>query len=416
MGAVRLLIGFGLAALAAELLLHALPVSTGYGLIGVSAEQPILRGTARASYVYSKNWNFRLSNAGRLNNYGFRASYDYRPDARALLVVGNSYVAADALVPSQNMTERSSRLVGRPAYAIGVDGFSLADYLVAARWGARTFWPRASAAPRVLLVLLTTGDLNHSCDPRDGEHYLRVGAGEVALALVPRPTPSRLKQWLNASMLFRYVFDNLRAPANWRRARRQAADEPATRSDARPPGACAAPGPAAQATAFLLDSFHEFETANAARVVFVLAPGYRREQNYAPGATRDVDTFAERAAARGFQVVHLEAAFAHALRAGTRLDFMPIDAHWNATANAIAAAVVADSLRPDSESGSADAQTATSRADVPRSACSGSCGRCARIANGSPIDTADGCRDRSWDRPCGGTPGSAGNPACRGSP
>jgi len=43
MGAVRLLIGFGLAALAAELLLHILPVSTGYGLTGVSAAQPILR-------------------------------------------------------------------------------------------------------------------------------------------------------------------------------------------------------------------------------------------------------------------------------------------------------------------------------------------------------------------------------------
>jgi hypothetical protein len=421
MGAVRLLIGFGLAALAAELLLHILPVSTGYGLTGVSAAQPILRGTPHASYVYSKNWNFRLSNAGRLNNYGFRASYDYRPDPRAVLVVGNSYVAADAIVPSRNMTELSGRLLGRPAYAIGVDGFSLADYLVAARWGARTFWPAATGGAHVLLVLLTTGDLNHSCDPRAGEHYLRVGTQGVALALVPRPEPSRLKQWLNDSMLFRYVFDNLRAPANWGRERREGAAQPASRAGAGPAGGCAAPDAAARSTAFLLQSFREFEAANAARVVFVLAPGYRREQNYAAGATRDVDTFAGQADARGFQIVRLQAQFGQALSAGTRLDFMPIDGHWNAAANAIAAAAIADSLRSESGSDGSDAQalsahTTRNRTGVPRSTCSGSCGTCARIPSGSAIDRVDGCRDPPWDRPCGDTPGSAGSPACRGSP
>jgi hypothetical protein len=42
--------------------------------------------------------------------------------------------------------------------------------------------------------------------------------------------------------------------------------------------------------------------------------------------------------------VRLESAFLAALRAGERLDFMPIDGHWNIAANAIAARVIAASL------------------------------------------------------------------------
>jgi hypothetical protein len=42
--------------------------------------------------------------------------------------------------------------------------------------------------------------------------------------------------------------------------------------------------------------------------------------------------------------VHLEAEFAEALRSNVRLDFLPIDGHWTAAANAIAARQVADSL------------------------------------------------------------------------
>jgi hypothetical protein len=245
-------------------------------------------------------------------------------------------VQADALDPRETLTERLGEALHIPAYAVGIDGFALPDYLAAARWATATF------DAHTLLVLLTTGDLKHSCVRRLGEHYLRAGKDGLELALVERRPPSRGKQLLNGSSLFRYVFDNLRLTANWEKGwRRQNDVEPAP--EAATPG-CSDAAFERAATRFLLDAFHQVADARHARVVFLLAPGYRREQGVVAGATRDVDEFADRAAADGFEVVRLEEAFEAALNRGARLDFMPVDAHWNATANALAARVAARAL------------------------------------------------------------------------
>ena len=89
-----LILGFLLAACGAELVLDAFPVSTGYRLGAVNESHPIPLGEPHFRYTYSRDWNFHLHNSGTLNNYGLRASYDYRPDPRAVVVVGNSFVQA----------------------------------------------------------------------------------------------------------------------------------------------------------------------------------------------------------------------------------------------------------------------------------------------------------------------------------
>jgi hypothetical protein len=338
-----LVLGFLLALCGAEFALLAFPVSTGYHLGAVDQAHPIAHGEPYSRYTYSRDWNFHLENSGRLNNYGFRASYDYRADPRAVTVVGNSFVQADALDPRDTIQERLAARLNRPVFGVGVDGFSLADYLEASHWAASTF------DSHLILVLLTTGDLNHSCTVRSGQHYLRFADGLIAVALVDRAAPSRLKQWLNRSSLFRYLFDNLRVSANWAKGWKRDRDgDDAPEAGSAPPGAAAA-GCAdarfeAAATQFLLSGFRELETRRQARVVFLLAPGYRREQSFEPGAIRDVDRFAESAAREGFEVVSLQPAFAEALQAGTRLDFLPIDGHWNSTAHALAARATADAL------------------------------------------------------------------------
>jgi hypothetical protein len=335
------LLGFLLLALLAELILHALPVSTGYNLGAVDAREPILRGQPYSAYTYSRGWNFQLENSGVLNNFGFRSSYDYAPDPRAVVVIGNSFIQADAILPRDTMTERLQEMSGAPTYAVGVDGFSLADYLAAARWSSATF------DAHTLLVLLTTGDLKHSCLPRLGEHYLRSADGAISLVLVERRSSSRLKQLLNDSRLFRYVFDNLRVSANWTKGwRRQTDGEPAPEAAAADRG-CGDKEFENAASRFLLDSFHELESTRHARVLFLLAPGYRREQGVVAGGIRDVDSFADRAAHDGFAVVHLDAAFSAALRSGTRLDFLPIDGHWSVAANALAAQAAAEAISHD---------------------------------------------------------------------
>jgi hypothetical protein len=333
--------GFVLAALLAELMLHAFPVSTGYNFGAVDAAHPILRGAPYSRYTYSKDWSFHLANSGVLNNFGFRASYDYQPNPNALVMIGNSFIQADAIDARDTITERIGALLHRPAYDVGVDGFSLADYLEAARWASGTF------NSRTILILLTTGDLSHSCTLRTGAHYLRLANGTMTMMLVDRAPQSRLKRWLNESKMFRYLYDNLHAATNWSKGWRHDEDDAPNPDGLAAVVGCTDAQFQTAATQFLLKSFRDIEIARNARVIFVLAPGYRREQLVAAGGTRDVDVFARRAALDGFAIVHLEAAFSAALRSGTRLDFLPIDGHWNAAAHAIAAQVAADAISAD---------------------------------------------------------------------
>jgi hypothetical protein len=357
---LRLLAGLLLGTVICELALHAFPVATGYHFGPVDAEHPIAHGAPHARYTYSRDWSFHLHNSGTLNNFGFRAVHDYAPDPDTPVIIGNSYVQADAIEPSAALPELLSARLGRPVDAVGVDGFALADYLEAAKWVNQTL------RSRMLLVLLTTGDLDHSCSVRDGEHYLRFDGGVVTMALAPRPAPSRLKELLNDSKLFRYLYDNLHVDANWTKGWRRADQGPAIASGAAGAGAArhaaaAAPAPVSAPTVprlsgcmdsafesaggeFLLDGFRDLQSRGGARVIFVLAPGYRREQGYAAGALRDVDRFARRAAQQGFEIIPLDAAFAAALTAGERLDFLPIDGHWNRQAHTIAARVIGDAL------------------------------------------------------------------------
>jgi hypothetical protein len=335
------LLGFMLVVLLAELLLRALPVSTGYNLGAVDAHQPILRGQPYSAYTYSRAWNFQLENSGVLNNFGFRSSYDFAPDPRAVVVIGNSYIQADAIDPRDTLTERLGANLHVPAYAVGVDGFSLADYLVAARWASASF------DAHTLFVLLTAEDLKHSCVPRLGQHYLRSSEGVISLALVERQSPSGFKRLLNDSSLFRYIFDNLRASANWGKGWRRNPDEAPSPDVAAGGTGCSDEEFERAATSFLLNSFRELELTRHARVIFLVAPVYRRERGVVAGEIRDVDSFADRAASDGFAVVRMDAAFSAALRSGIRLDFLPVDGHWTVAANALAAQAATDAMAHD---------------------------------------------------------------------
>jgi hypothetical protein len=326
------------AAIAAELVLHALPYSTGYGATQVDSEHPIGHGTPHFQYTYSRDWSFHLANSGTLNNEGFRASRDYRPDTRGLGVVGNSFVQSDAVPPPHTMTERIGELLSRSAIAVGGDGFSIADYSVAARWTIEKF------GVHTVLVLLTTEDLSHSCVRRSGQYYLSMHDGQLAFEQVPRSPPSHLKNLLNRSSLFRYLFDNLHFAVNWVRGWRRNDPNPQPAADGPPARGCATREFETAASDFLLNSFRELQTRNSARIVFILAPDYH-QQHTVFGVYRDVDAFADRAQQEGFEVIRLKAAFEAAERAGTRVDLAPIDRHWSAAGNEVAARAVAASLR-----------------------------------------------------------------------
>jgi hypothetical protein len=329
-------VGFIVASLIAELVLQFLPVSTGYRFGPVNAEQPILHGAPRSPYLYSRGWNLQLRNSGVLNNAGFRSSYDYLPDPDSVAVIGNSFIQADALNPRDTLAEGLAAMLHRPVYAIGVDGYSLADYLAAARWAGDRY------GSTTFILLTTTGDLKRSCERHPGQHSLVDRDGRIALELAPRPAPGRAKELANDSALFRYLFDNLKIQGNWLKGWRRAGDaEPAAQPMA---SGCASMDFLRDATAYLLEGFGQLQRERGARVWFLLPPGYRREEGFRAGDLRDVDYFSDLAAAAGFPVVKLDESFKDALQRGQRLDFMPLDGHWNAAANRIAAQAMARAM------------------------------------------------------------------------
>jgi hypothetical protein len=358
---ISLVAGFLLAAVLMEALLHAFPYSTGYGIQGVNAAQPIPVGLPHDPYTYSRDWSFHFANSGSLNNIGLRSASHYVPNPEALVVIGNSFVQADAVPVNLRMTERLGALLNRPAYAIGVDGFGLPDYLAASSWAVSQFHSRT------VLILLTTEDLVRSCRQISGQHGLRYeGDGTLAMTLYERPPPDSLKRALNESSLFRYLFDNLHVPANWAKGWRREDHGPSTPVSASKAAPATEPRPAtngdtqeppgpkqadcnskefqAIATRYLLDGFRQLQQTNNMQIVFILSADYFQRRTVR-GAFRDVDAFANEAAKEGFAVVSLVEPFATAGRDGQPLDLMPIDRHWNAAANEVAARAIADYMQ-----------------------------------------------------------------------
>jgi hypothetical protein len=335
------LCGFVTATVVAELLLHAFPFSTGYGNSQVDSLHPVSRGTPYLNYTYSRDWTFHLANSGKLNNEGFRASYDYNRDPQAVAVVGNSFVQGDALPPAAALTERIGTLTGHRGFGVASDGFSLADYLAASQWATEYF------GIHTVVILLTTEDLSRSCAAGAAKHYLKMRAGVISYELVPRAATEHWKTVLNQSGLFRYLFDNLHAPANWARGWRRMDNDPEPADGAQEPAAargCATPQFQSAAIRFLLSAFRNVQATSAARLIFLIAPDYY-QRHTVRGASRDIDAFADQAETEGFEVLRLSPAFQAAERTGIKLSLKPIDLHWSAAAHELAAQSVADYLR-----------------------------------------------------------------------
>jgi hypothetical protein len=87
--------------LVAEVALRFMPVATGMWTLPVNAAQPIFRFAPNQGFLFSRDWNFSLVNAGRINNDGFvnDENYDEHDQRRLLAVVGDSQVEA-AMVPN----------------------------------------------------------------------------------------------------------------------------------------------------------------------------------------------------------------------------------------------------------------------------------------------------------------------------
>ena len=320
-------VGLLCAVAATELGLRTLPVATGYSNLPVNAANPVLRGTPGAKYIYSKGWNFRFAQSGTLNDDGYIGVSPSGSAKKKILLIGNSYVEAAAIDPERNLASLLGESLPQcEVLALAKSGDTLADYVARADWGVERYHPEA------VVILLVENDVGHAYQPHQGGHYFAAQGDALEIRRDDWPGLAGLRKRIASLSVFRYLWDNLHLLVTLPKL-----DFPARKAGSASSGQDVARVElAAQfALARLQDSLAK------SQVLFLIDA----KRAGAPGE-RDIDRFADLADGAGFQVLRLQDSFDNYQRAnGLWLDLRPIDAHWNAAGQTVAAKAAVPRIR-----------------------------------------------------------------------
>ena len=348
---LRSLLSFAAGALALLLLLEGvfrvLPTMSGLGPSRATDAYPLRAYEPSRPYQYSYGWDMLNAQQGTTNNYGQIAPRDFVLASRPLIVVGDSYV--ESLMNDYGDTLQGvlgERLgVDRPVYGFGVSGLAASDYLVLARLARDEFTPSAA------VFVITDGDFVESFAPRPGAYHLERNGGALALAhraLSPSPAMDWVRSRIGRSALYDYLRSNLKfSPSDVWSAFKALGRGTAT-------AAPSAPAAASENSRQALEWFLR-ELPAASGVVPACTVLLVDADRYAIYDPSDASTPKDPAATRsrlltlghelGFHVVDLGPTFAAEYeRTRLKLDYWPVDRHWNKHGHAVAADVVMKTL------------------------------------------------------------------------
>ncbi|KAB8054435.1 hypothetical protein GCN74_24765 [Janthinobacterium sp. FT14W] len=331
-------IGLGVVAtaLVLEVVLQCLPVVSGLRMADSSSAVPFNRYLPGQPYVYSHGWALANARRGVTNAQGYNNSADFQEGA-AVLVLGDSFVESLMLDYADTVQGKLDQVLGGKVYAAAGSGNGLADGLEMLRY----YQPRLH--PRTVLLFVDAGNLNGLLAPAQRGHSNFVVDGQ-AVSVAHNPyAESKVKRLVAHSALARYVYYNLKL-SDWLLSKFQGG-KPAGAAAAAPAGAREA------ALEFYLAQLRQAGGA-ATRIIFLVdgernllyEPGHAKPQWH--GDNRAF--FLERARRHGYAVADMQPVFAQhwALRR-ERMDFLPMDGHWNKVAHALAAQQVLPLLAAD---------------------------------------------------------------------
>lgn len=351
---LALMCGTGVAvAIALEGTLRLLPVQDGPNAALGYADSDVWFEPGR-SFIWSRGWRMSEANPLATNNLGFVSSVDYEPeDTRPLTaVIGDSYVQALMIPPTQSLTARLRRQLGseRRVYSFAASGAPLSQYLAFAELARRRF------QPDTMVFVVVGNDFDESLRQvkwAAGFHHFSEGR-DGRLELERRPLPeSGFYARLRRSALINYLFRNLEIRAASSRLRRAWRGEPAYAGNT---SAAASPERVSQSLQ-VIDAFLRELPARAglppARIVLVIdalrAALYQPERaaplssSFFARMRRELE---ERARPLGYVVIDLQSVFSgHYATHGEHFEF-PDDGHWNALAHRIVATAISERLAP----------------------------------------------------------------------
>jgi len=342
------LLGVAALLIAAEGVLRLLPVSTAT-MTGYHHDAEVLTYPSHHTWQVSTGWDLRNPQAMASNNWGFVAPFDFVPEARAVALIGDSYVEASMLRANDRPGAQLQGLLGkgRSVYALGSPGTALLDYaqrvrLAAVKFGIRDF-----------ILLLEATDARQSLCGSGNVHSQCLDPERLTRRTERKPEAGSLKRIARHSALAQYVAGQLKfRPAELVRATltRQTPDHGGVSrgaSVAHEPLAAEDIARARLVANTVVDAFFADAQPYLLGRLVVVVDGNRDGPRARHGLV-DIERQAmiDRLRMNGAVVVDLEPLFAmHAAGSARRLDVGPYDGHLNALGVEIAMKAAADLLQ-----------------------------------------------------------------------
>jgi hypothetical protein len=300
-----------------ELLMQLLPVKNDRQFAANDISQPVIRGTT-SSIVEPIDWKFSQTYHRRVNNYGFVDDHDYKPNSRPVAVIGDSYIQSAMLPYQTTLQGKLSSKIGMmvPVYSFGTPVYPLSGYLGTAEYVDRKFKPRA------YIFLLTKGDLVESLQPQEGTYFLDSPSGKLNFK---KAKVYQGKVITSKSALHRYIHQQLYFNLNkiFASFNSTLSSKPALTSIEYD-----------RVSHRLLDLFAKKTQVTPQNTIFIIDSDRGSMYDKSKPDREELSIFKRIGIERGYRIVDTEDLFNdYYRRTHKRLDFLPTDFHWNATAH-----------------------------------------------------------------------------------
>lgn len=312
-----------------EIIFQILPVTTGLGYQKIAQADPVLR-TSVPFVKHSSDWKFHQVQTRKVNNYGFPDDLDYQPNSHPIAIIGDSYIQSLMLPYTDTLQGQLGQLLqgsNHPVYSFGVPGYSLAGYIGSAEYASKVFQPEQ------FIFLLTKGDITDSFSNETAGSYF-LNSNNLAIEFEPNKS-SKINQFLLQSALMRYLILHL-----------QFTPDAVLKFDNYQSAHLVEKTPdIGQISTRLLDYLEQKSTVRPDNTTFIIDCDrdkiYQHQPPLQTSPGNQLTVFAQIARDRGYRTIDTLPIFTNEYQQShRRLDFKPLDIHWNRQAHQLVAEAV----------------------------------------------------------------------------
>jgi hypothetical protein len=336
------LIGLGcaMAIVILELIFQMLPVTTGFAYQRTIESEPALKATV-PFVKHSLDWKFHQATTRKINQYGFPDDNEYLPNQQPIAVFGDSYIQSLMLPYTNTLQGQLGALQHKskpPVYSFGVPGYSLAGYIGTAESATKKF------QPQMFIFLLTKGDITDSLLATKNVGSYFINSRKLGIEFEPYSGASRTDSFMLKSALMRYLNYHLQLNPLSAFLSLTGANAKASAGNPSLPVATTEPN-LAQLSNQLIDYLEQKSTARANNTIFIIDCDrekiYQGKQQPQTSPDNQLALFAQIAQDRGYQTIDTLPIFTRQYeQTHRRIDFTPIDQHWNSDAHHLIAEAV----------------------------------------------------------------------------